>query len=169
MECPPFTFERNALGSNGGRSRDGHATNHAHEPPGTDSATNSRTGATGTLRNLQRRSEHFFAAIICGAKRLARNLSAACVAAQVVNDPFDGGSWKTGSAWGKHHYAGHHEPPCLASARRGMDGSARGSRKSALKPPSIATRLDGRRSSSRQSAQICQAAIGNKTSTESLS
>jgi hypothetical protein len=56
-----------------------------------DGATNSRTGATGALGNLQGRAEHFPAATNCGSERLARNLSAACVAARVVNDRFDGG------------------------------------------------------------------------------
>jgi hypothetical protein len=65
-----------------------------------DGATNSRTGATGALGNLQRRAEHFPAAINCGSERLARNLSAARVAARVVHDRF-GGFWKSGSAWGQ--------------------------------------------------------------------
>jgi hypothetical protein len=50
--------------------------------------------------NLQRRAEHFPAAVNCGSKGLARNLSAACVAARVVNDRF-GGFWKSGTAWGQ--------------------------------------------------------------------
>jgi hypothetical protein len=65
-----------------------------------DGATNSRTGAIGAMGNLRRRAEHFPAAVNCGSKGLARNLSAACVAARVVNDRFDG-FWKSGSAWGQ--------------------------------------------------------------------
>jgi hypothetical protein len=55
-----------------------------------DSATNNRTGATGASENLQRGAGHVPAAINWGSERLARNLSATCVAPRVVNDRFDG-------------------------------------------------------------------------------
>jgi hypothetical protein len=74
---------------------------------------------------VQRRAEHFPAAINCGSERLARNLSAGCVAAQVVNDRF-GGFGRAAAPGSKHYDAGRHDKAAHHGIRREPNGHLAG-------------------------------------------